>query len=110
VVAFYRNVLNWEIKRWAGPTEYYLVSTGDPQAPGIDGGIFKPHELFTGTVNTVDVANLEEVAELVRQNGGQVVTEKSVIPGVGYQVYCKDVEGTIFGLHQADPQAGLEPT
>jgi predicted enzyme related to lactoylglutathione lyase len=41
------------------------------------------------------------------QSGGQVVVEKNAIPGVGYLAYCKDVEGTIFGVHQADPKAGM---
>jgi predicted enzyme related to lactoylglutathione lyase len=28
------------------------------------------------------------------------------IPGVGWLAYCKDTEGNIFGLMQADPKAG----
>ncbi len=107
VVAFYQNVFGWKITRWQGPQDYWLVSTGDPAEPGIDGGIFRPGELFSATVNTVDVPNLDEFMEKVKQNGGQVVVGKQTIPGVGYQAYCKDVEGTIFGLHQEDPKAGL---
>jgi uncharacterized protein len=100
VVAFYRNVFDWEIRLWEGPEPYWLVTTGESSKPGINGGIFKPKELFTGTVNTVEVSNLEEYLEKVKQNNGQVVVEKFTIPGVGYLAYCKDVEGTIFGLMQ----------
>jgi hypothetical protein len=106
VAEFYHNVFGWEISKWDGPEEYWLVNTGDPNTPGINGGIFKPKEPFTGTVNTVDVPNLEEFIERVKANHGHPVTDKITIPGVGYIAYCKDVEETIFGLIQSDPTAG----
>jgi predicted enzyme related to lactoylglutathione lyase len=27
------------------------------------------------------------------------------IPNFGYNLFCKDTEGNLFGLHQFDPQA-----
>jgi predicted enzyme related to lactoylglutathione lyase len=108
VIAFYKEVFGWKIDKWGeGPQEYWLVTTGDPSAPGINGGIFRPNEWFTGTVNTVEVADLDACLLKIMQSGGQVVVEKNAIPGVGYLAYCKDVEGTIFGVHQADPKAGM---
>jgi predicted enzyme related to lactoylglutathione lyase len=108
VVNFYKNVFNWQIDKWEGPSavEYWMVTTGDPASPGINGGIFKPKELFTGTVNTIEVPNLEAYLEKVKSNGGTVVLEKFAVPTVGYMAYCKDVEGSIFGLMQLDDQAG----
>jgi len=106
VTAFYQNVFGWKIAKWGGPQDYRVVTTGDPASPGIDGGIFRPNEWFNGTVNTIQVEDLDAAVEKVKQNGGQVVVEKNVIPGVGYQVYCKDVEGTLFGIHQEDRSAG----
>ncbi len=38
-VAFYRSVFGWDIGTWGGPMEYYLIHTGDPGEPGIDGAI-----------------------------------------------------------------------
>lgn len=105
LIEFYTMVFGWKITKWEGPIEYWLVSTGDPETPGIDGGMFKPGELFTGTVNTVEVEDIDAVVEKVINNGGQLVVEKNAIPGIGYQAYCKDVEGSIFGVHQVDPQA-----
>ena len=55
------------------------------------------------TVNTLDVASIEEASAKVVAAGGQVVLPKMAIPGVGYQAYCTDTEGMIFGLHQFDP-------
>ena len=107
IAAFYQNVFGWEIKKWSGTQDYWLVKTGEQGAPGIDGGISGPLEHFVGTVNTIEVDSLAAAAEKVRAADGQIVTEKSTIPGVGYQIYCKDVEGTLFGLHQNDPQAGM---
>jgi predicted enzyme related to lactoylglutathione lyase len=106
VTAFYQNVFDWKIARWGGPQDYWVVTTGDQASPGIDGGIFRPNEWFNGTVNTIQVEDLDAAVEKVKQNGGQVVVEKTLIPGVGYQVYCKDVEGTLFGIHQEDRNAG----
>ena len=34
-----------------------------------------------------------------------MVLPKVAIPGVGYQAYCRDTEGNIFGIHQMDPTA-----
>ena len=31
---FYRNVFGWEIQKWDGPVEYWLVTTGDEDQPG----------------------------------------------------------------------------
>lgn len=105
-VEFYKSVFNWQIEKWDGPQEYWLVRTGDPETPGIDGGIFRPQEGFPATVNTIEVDDVEAFAQKVKSNGGEVVVEKMTIPGVGYQMYCKDVEGTIFGLNQNDTSAG----
>ena len=104
-VAFYQAVFGWKVTKYPGPQDYWLVTTGEPGTPGIDGGIFRPDGIFTATVNTIEVDDLEAAAQKVKAAGGQTVTPKSTIPGVGYQIYCKDIEGTLFGLHQADPQA-----
>jgi predicted enzyme related to lactoylglutathione lyase len=41
----------------------------------------------------------------VLKNGGKVVNELHPIPGVGWQAYCADTEGNVFGIHQNDPNA-----
>jgi predicted enzyme related to lactoylglutathione lyase len=56
-------------------------------------------------VNTVDVPDMDDYIERIKQNGGEIVVEKHAIPGVGYNAYAKDVSGTLFGIHQEDPQA-----
>jgi len=102
VKEFYENVFGWEINKWDGPDEYYLISTGQSPEHGINGALFKPKEFFSATVNTIDVPDIDEYIKKVNDNGGTVVTEKMSIPGVGSFVYCKDVEGTMFGILQQE--------
>ena len=35
----YREVFGWEVDKWAGSVEYWLVSSGDKDTPGINGGL-----------------------------------------------------------------------
>ena len=104
--AFYRAVFGWKVEKWAGPVEYWLVTTGE-DGPGIDGGLMPTGGGFSGTINTVEVADIDATLAKALANGGEIVLEKGAIPGVGYQAYIKDATGIIIGLHQNDPQAGL---
>lgn len=105
-IAFYRGVFGWKVEKWQGPVDYWLIDTGAGDNRGINGAFFKPRETFTGTVLTVEVEDLDATLERVRAQGGTVVVERHAIPGVGFQAFCKDREGTLFGVHQPDLQAG----
>jgi catechol 2,3-dioxygenase-like lactoylglutathione lyase family enzyme len=39
VCPFYEDVFGWQIKKWNGPQEYWLVTTGGEGEPGINGGM-----------------------------------------------------------------------
>lgn len=101
---FYGDVFGWDIQKWDGPQDYWLVMTGSKDAPGIDGGIAKSQGEPL-TVNTVDVQSVDAMAEKVVENGGRVVVPKMAVPGVGYLVYCQDTEGIVFGMMQSDESA-----
>jgi predicted enzyme related to lactoylglutathione lyase len=100
---FYRNVFGWQIEKWEGPVDYWLVTTGDSNSPGINGGLMQAD--FVGTVNTIEVDDIDDTIEKVLAYGGEITMEKNAIPGVGYQAYFKDLSGIMVGLHQADPEA-----
>jgi hypothetical protein len=104
-VAFYRAALGWEISKWAGPIDYWLAITGPADEPGINGGIMQRSQAGAGTWNTVEVESLDGAVAKVVAAGGSVMMPKEPIPGVGYQAYCLDTEGNVFGLHQADDSA-----
>jgi predicted enzyme related to lactoylglutathione lyase len=101
---FYQHVFGWKIDKWNGPQDYWLVTTGAKDEPGIDGAIMRRMPDAT-TINTVDVPSVDEFTQKIVKAGGKVVMPKSTIPGVGYLVYCADTEGNVFGMMQNDPSA-----
>jgi uncharacterized protein len=104
-VKFYEEVFGWKTQRWGGGNQtYWLMDTGS-EGPGIGGGIMRRQPGFPPTLNTIGVPSVDEFAKKVVVSGGSVVMEKRPIPGVGYQAYCKDTEGNVFGIHQSDPSA-----
>jgi len=110
-IKFYRDVLGWEFTKWDGPQPYWLIKTGPDGQPGIDGGMIPRKGAIDGQaviayVCTVDTPSVDEYLNKAQANGGSVAVPKMPIPGVGWLAYCKDTEGNIFGLMQADPKAG----
>lgn len=101
---FYSDVFGWDARKWGGPDDYWLVTTGEEGQMGIDGGLYKRHEgmSFTSHVNTIDVPSVDEFIARITSHGGKAVTSKMHIPGVGYFAYCEDTEGNMFGIMQDD--------
>jgi len=104
---FYREVFGWQVEKWEGPIEYWLVTSGDETTPGINGGLMPTSGEFRGTINTIGVGDIDAVIEKVLANGGELVLPKGEIPDVGYQAYVKDPTGIIVGLHQPAPGSGM---
>lgn len=104
-ISFYEDVFGWKINKWEGPIEYWLVTTGAKEEPGIDGGIMRREGSAEHTVNTIDVPDVDEYVEKIEKAGGAVTQPKMAIPGVGYAAYLKDTEGNTFGIMQNDPDA-----
>lgn len=102
---FYTDTFGWKVEKWEGPMEYWLISTGPEEEPGIDGGMARRSEEASGTENTIGVDSVDEAVAKVEANGGQIIRPKSAVPGVGWLAYCEDTEGNRFGLMQDDPQA-----
>jgi uncharacterized protein len=106
IAAFYRRVFGWEIMKWEGPVDYWLVSTGPETEPGIHGGIArKEGRPASGVLVTIAVNSVDEALQQVIRSGGTVVVPKTVIPGVGYQAHFRDPEGYVVGLLENDPDA-----
>lgn len=106
---FYAGVLGWKSAQW-GSQDYWLITTGPDNAPGINGGMIKRKpgqhgDIVMAYVCTIDTAALDETVAKVLAHGGQNVVPKMPVPGVGWLTYCKDPEGNIFGLMQNDPNA-----
>jgi predicted enzyme related to lactoylglutathione lyase len=104
-VEFYKRVFGWQIQKWPGPQDYWLVTTGADGEPGINGGILHRQHPGAATCNTVSVANVDEAVAKITKSGGKNAVPKMAIPGVGYLAYCTDTEGNVFGVLQPDAEA-----
>jgi predicted enzyme related to lactoylglutathione lyase len=103
-------MFGWTFQKWEGPMDYWLVTTGPDSQPGINGGLLRRQGEIDGQaviayVCTIDVENIDASIAKAQSLGSQVVLPKMPIPGMGWLVYCKDTEGNIFGMMQADPEA-----
>ena len=97
---FYSGVFGWNIQKWDGPQEYWLVDTGEGE-PGIDGGIMRRSGPFDRVVNTVAVDDVDASTRRAQELGAQLVGEKMTIPDIGYLQYATDPDGNMFGMMQS---------
>ena len=105
--AFYRAVFGWKVEKWAGPVDYWIVDSGDASTPGINGGLMQAGGDFSGTINTLEVENIDAAIARVKASGGTIISEKQLIPGVGQMAYFKDNCGIVVGIMQPDPNASM---
>jgi predicted enzyme related to lactoylglutathione lyase len=105
---FYEKAFGWKFNDWGGPFTYLLATTGDRSEVGIDGAIMDRTDHKQAVINTISVDTWESGADSVKKAGGQVLMEKTVVPGQGYFAYCKDTEGNVFGIYESDPTAGQQ--
>ena len=99
LIDFYSKVFGWKFEKW-GPMDYWIIKTGE--GPGIDGGLTKEKNLG---MNTIDVPDIDEFMEKIKNAGGMLLTEKMTIPTIGYLAYFKDNQGNVFGIMQSDKNA-----
>ena len=107
---FYRKAFGWEINDWGGGQfKYLLATTGSKDQVGIDGAIMDRHDSKQAVINTISVDKWEAGAKAVKDAGGTVLMDKTPVPGQGYFAYCRDTEGNVFGIFEADANAGQQP-
>ncbi|MCL5432546.1 MAG: VOC family protein [Patescibacteria group bacterium] len=105
-VEFYKKTFSWDVKKWESGKDYWLLMTGDKNAPGIDGGLMEESDMFNrdsinSYVCTLGVEDINEAISKVESNGGHVYVPVTEIPNVGLLVYCKDPDGNIFGMMES---------
>jgi uncharacterized protein len=103
---FYETVFGWKFTKFDGPVDYWLITTGADDTPGINGGLGGAANDLKATVNTVEVDDLDDSIKQVVLNGGQVVEPKGEIPGMGWLAYVRDPGGTVLGLFQGRQASG----
>ena len=106
---FYTKVFGWKISKWEGPADYWLITTKKEGEPGVDGALMlekdRDQKLGQGTINTVSVDDIDKSINDIQHSGGQILTQKMAIQGIGYHAYCRDTEGNVFGIMEDDPKA-----
>jgi uncharacterized protein len=105
VSRFYTDVFGWQFQKWAGPTDYWLITTGPADQPGINGGLLKRRDPGQPMVNTIQMPSIDQAISAIEQHGGTIVVPKMAVPGVGWLAYFKDPEANIFGVMEADTSA-----
>ena len=104
-------VFGWDFQRW-GELEYWVATTGDRGAPGIDGAVLPRRGSAPAVgapvnayVCTIDVPDLTATIEAATRRGAEVRLPRFAVPGVGWQAYLADTEGNLIGVLQADSAA-----
>jgi uncharacterized protein len=95
-VKFYENVFKWKIDKW-DQFEYWLVTTGEDNEPGINGAIL-PKDFSANVRNTINVDSYDDFAEKIENAGGKMLSEKMKVPELGITGMFQDTEGNIFGI------------
>jgi|SRR5215203_6303909 len=102
---FYRDVFGWEVQKFEGPIDYRLINTGANTETGIDGALVERRGPSDGDtviayVCTINVDDIKQTEQKVKDSGGEQVVDRQEIPDVGQLSYFKDTEGNIFGAMQ----------
>ena len=108
---FFEGVFGWKFTKVEAADNYYRIQAGPAHEPGINGGIgvvgqARISEGRPMTQISVPVSDLDGHIEKVKERGGYVVEPKMAIAGVGWYATCAEPGGLVFGLLQADKNAG----
>ncbi|MBV9617954.1 MAG: VOC family protein [Verrucomicrobia bacterium] len=107
VQPFYKDVFGWKFQKFeSGPIEYWLVTTGDDNEPGINGGLTRPREgQSAGTLNTIAVPSLDQTIKKIERCGGKICVPKMAIAKIGWLAYAEDPARNVFGVMEPDEKA-----
>jgi predicted enzyme related to lactoylglutathione lyase len=93
---FLKKVFGWEFKEFG---KGYLLFNNKK---GIMVGLRKVESVTGGdtTVFHINISNIDDVIKNVKENGGKVKREKTIIPAMGWYALITDPDGSTIGLYQ----------
>jgi predicted enzyme related to lactoylglutathione lyase len=102
---FYGSIFDWDLQEVPEMQYISLITVPiderqRPTEPGaINGGMFKRSNQAPPTpVITIGVDSIDEALKKVEAGGGQTITPRTEIEGMGAFAYFKDTEGNTLGL------------
>jgi uncharacterized protein len=107
---FYGSIFEWQLQE-IPEMQYVTVLTVPiderqmPTEPGaINGGMYKrSNESPPTPVITIGVDSIDEALKKVEAGGGETITPRTEIAGMGAFAYFKDPEGNTLGLWENSP-------
>ena len=103
---FYAETFGWKLTDMPQMSYVMAVTTAVdeqqmPKEPGaINGGLFQRPKEAPHPVLYLGVASIDQTLKKVAAGGGQVVTPKTPIPGMGAYARIADPEGNVIGLFE----------
>jgi uncharacterized protein len=111
LMEFYKTLFDWKFEKWPS-FDYWAITTGTTDEPGINGGLLKrptsppsPVAAINAYICSVQVGSIDDIVQKALDLGSILALPKMAIPGLGWVAYIKDLDGNILGLQQIDPTA-----
>lgn len=102
---FYAALLGWKFTSYP-EMQYNLISTANLDGtPGVGGGLGTRMDPSQRMMNYFGVPSIDAAMKQVKSLGGQLISGKMAVPGMGYLANCMDTEGNAFGLWEENPKA-----
>ena len=96
---FYNQVFQWEYSNY-GPPDFFQIKSHSGEDAQLLGALQPRHyspiqEKVIGYECTIQVEDVDVVAQAVEANGGTIVLPKTTIPQVGAIIKFQDTEGNL---------------
>lgn len=106
---FYEAVFEWGFAAY-GPPDFLQIKADQSEKGELIGALqarkYSPvEEKVIGLECTIGVENVDEIIERVKNEGGEILLPKTVIPLVGWITKFKDTEGNLICAMQYDTTA-----
>ena len=104
---FYTDTFGWQTEDYP-QMDYVIARTVEtdekhmPKESGaINGGMMKRSDMVTAPSFAINVANVDEAVQKIKQAGGTIVKEKMPVGTMGFMAYFQDSEGNVLSLWQS---------
>ncbi|MBI2609563.1 VOC family protein [Candidatus Giovannonibacteria bacterium] len=103
---FYSGIFGWKMNDYP-EMNYVIAQTVEvdenmrPKEPGaINGGMALRGGNLAGPSFSINVRDIDSTLEKIRENGGEVLKEKTPVGKMGFVAYFRDTEDNVLSLWQ----------